>query len=122
MEEEEEKDETHNYNGVFHTNAADLYLWPRQLFPCSVRGGEEEVEEEENEKREEEEVEEEVEEVEEEVKVDEEVEEEVEVDEEKEEEEEVEEEVEEEKEITTTMQSSAAVQQSCTPGKGNCFH
>ena len=56
--------------------------------------------------------------MEEEVEVDEEVEEEVEVNEEKEEEEEVE----KEKEITTTIQSYAAVQQSCAPGKGNCFH
>ena len=41
----------------------------------------------------------------------------------REEEEEVKEEVEvevEEKEITTAMQSSAVVQQSCTRGEGNC--
>ena len=71
--------------------------WPRQLFffPMYKEGEkegeeEEEVEEEDKKRDEEEEVKEEVE---------------VEV---------------EEKEITTTMQASAVVQQSCTRGEGNC--
>ena len=53
-----EEHETHNYNGVFHSNAAELYLWAKTIvsFLCT-RGGkknneeeEEEVEDEEGEK------------------------------------------------------------------------
>ena len=97
VEEEEEEDETHNYNGIFCSNAADLYSLAKAIvfFPKYKEGEkegeeEEEVEEEDKKKDEEEEVKEEVE---------------VEV---------------EEKEITTTMQASAVVQQSCTHGQGNC--
>ena len=41
MEEEEEEDETHNYNGVFCSNAADLYSWAKAIVlffsPCARR-------------------------------------------------------------------------------------
>ena len=97
VEEEEEEDETHNYNVIFCSNAAGLYSLAKAIvfFPMYKEGEkegeeEEEVEEEDKKRDEEEEVKEEVE---------------VEV---------------EEKEITTTMQASAAVQQSCTRGEGNC--
>ena len=90
VEEEEEEDETHNYNGVFCCNTADLYSWAKAIFFFPMYKEGENEGEEEDKKREEEEVK-----------------------------EEVEEEV-EEKEITTAMQSSAVVQQSCTCGEGNC--
>ena len=42
VEEEEEEDETHNYNGVFCSNAANLYLWAKAIFflPHVQGGGE----------------------------------------------------------------------------------
>ena len=40
VEEEEEEDETHNYNGIFCSNAADLYSLAKAIvFFSHVQGG-----------------------------------------------------------------------------------
>ena len=37
-EEVEEEDETHNYNGVFRSNAAELYSWAKAVVSFLGRG------------------------------------------------------------------------------------
>ena len=41
-EEVKEEDETHNYNGIFRSNAAELYLWAKAIvsFLCTRGEGE----------------------------------------------------------------------------------